>query len=196
MEGVITCAVAIFAYSFLIKFPDEEREKPSWRFLEADETEFLINRLNADRNDAEPEKFTWKRFLQPATEWYIYGFPFILLYMNPKIPPSHKLTSSSVSSLRSLTPSPSPYPSSSATTSGSLSLCLKCSVLHLISPPVSSCTSPPGIPTARRHVVPFSASSAWCPSLAYQSWVSSRTLGCSTSGSLSPLPAQILLFRA
>lgn len=73
--------MAIFAYSFLIKFPDEEREKPSWGFLKPDETEFLIARLNADRNDAEPEPFSWARFLKPATEWYIYGFPFILLYV-------------------------------------------------------------------------------------------------------------------
>jgi hypothetical protein len=81
MEGVITCAVAIFSYAFLIKFPDEEKAKPSWGFLNPEETDFLIARLNAERGDVEPEKFTWKRFLQPATEWYIYGFPFILLYV-------------------------------------------------------------------------------------------------------------------
>jgi hypothetical protein len=79
MEGVLTCAVAIFAYAFLIKFPDEEKTKPSWRFLSPEQTDFLIARLNAERGDVEPEKFTWKRFLQPATEWYIYGFPIILL---------------------------------------------------------------------------------------------------------------------
>lgn len=32
MEGVLICAVAIFAYSFLVKFPDEEKVKPSWGF--------------------------------------------------------------------------------------------------------------------------------------------------------------------
>jgi hypothetical protein len=78
MEGVITCAVAIFAISFIVKFPDEERTKSSWGFLKATEIDFVIARLNADRGDAEPEAFTWKRFLQPATEWYIYGFPIIL----------------------------------------------------------------------------------------------------------------------
>ena len=79
MEGVITCAVAIFAISFIVKFPDEERTKSSWGFLKPHQIDFVIARLNADRGDAEPEKFTWKRFLQPATEWYIYGFPIILL---------------------------------------------------------------------------------------------------------------------
>jgi len=78
MEGVITCAVAIFAISFIVKFPDEERTKSSWGFLKPVEIDFVIARLNADRGDAEPETFTWKRFLQPTTEWYIYGFPIIL----------------------------------------------------------------------------------------------------------------------
>ena len=67
MEGVITCAVAIFAAAFIIKFPDEERGKPSWGFLKSQELEFVIDRLNADRGDVEPEKFSWKKFLEPAT---------------------------------------------------------------------------------------------------------------------------------
>ncbi|KAF2464913.1 major facilitator superfamily protein [Lindgomyces ingoldianus] len=78
MEGIITCGVAIFALSFIVKFPDEERKKPSWGFLNPDELNLVIDRLNADRGDVEPEKFSWKKFLEPATEWYIYGFPFIL----------------------------------------------------------------------------------------------------------------------
>ncbi|KAF2017231.1 MFS general substrate transporter [Aaosphaeria arxii CBS 175.79] len=81
MEGVITCAVAIFAISFIIKFPDEEKAKPSWGFLKPNELDHVIERLNADRGDVEPEAFTWKKFLEPATEWYIYGFPMILLFV-------------------------------------------------------------------------------------------------------------------
>jgi hypothetical protein len=79
MEGVITCAVAIFSAIFLVKFPDEEKNKPSFRFLSTDQLKSLIDRLNAERGDADAEAFTWKRFLQPATEWYIYTFPILLL---------------------------------------------------------------------------------------------------------------------
>lgn len=67
MEGVITVAVALFAMFFVVRFPDEERNKPSWRFLSRDNLEFVIARLNADRGDVEPDSFTWRRFLQPAT---------------------------------------------------------------------------------------------------------------------------------
>ncbi|OAL50219.1 major facilitator superfamily protein [Pyrenochaeta sp. DS3sAY3a] len=81
IEGVITCGVAIFAITFIIKFPDEERTKPSWGFLKPEELDFVIDRLNADRGDAEPEKFSWKKFLEPAKDWYIYAFAFILLFV-------------------------------------------------------------------------------------------------------------------
>jgi hypothetical protein len=30
MEGVITISVAIFAFSFIVKFPDQEKIQPSW----------------------------------------------------------------------------------------------------------------------------------------------------------------------
>ncbi|KAK8104429.1 uncharacterized protein PG998_011462 [Apiospora kogelbergensis] len=78
IEGVMTCAIAIFSVFFLVRFPDQEKEKRSWRFLSEEQLTFLIGRLQEDRGDAESEAFTWKRFLQPATEWYIYVFPLIL----------------------------------------------------------------------------------------------------------------------
>lgn len=79
LEGVITCAVATFAITFIVKFPDQERSKPSWSFLKPHDLELVIDRLNADRGDVEPEKFSWKKFTEPANEWFIYGFAFILL---------------------------------------------------------------------------------------------------------------------
>jgi hypothetical protein len=95
MEGVITCGVAIFAVSFIVKFPDQEKAKPSWGFLKPQEIDLVIDRLNADRGDVAPEKFSWPKFLvspslihthkrelthshqEPAKDWYIYAFAFI-----------------------------------------------------------------------------------------------------------------------
>ena len=56
MEGVITIGVALFAITFIVKFPDEEKAKPSWGFLKPHELDVVIDRLNADRNDATAEK--------------------------------------------------------------------------------------------------------------------------------------------
>jgi MFS family permease len=81
MEGVITVGVALFAITFIVKFPDEERAKPSWGFLKPDELDVVIDRLNADRNDAGAEKFSWNKFLEPAKDWYIYAFALILLFV-------------------------------------------------------------------------------------------------------------------
>ncbi|KAF2829826.1 MFS general substrate transporter [Ophiobolus disseminans] len=81
MEGVITVAVALFAVTFIVKFPDEEKTKPSWGFLKPHELDIVIDRLNADRGDAAAEKFSWKKFLEPAKDWYIYAFALILLFV-------------------------------------------------------------------------------------------------------------------
>jgi hypothetical protein len=81
MEGVITVGVALFAVTFIVKFPDEEKTKPSWGFLKPHELDIVIDRLNADRGDAAAEKFSWKKFLEPAKDWYIYAFALILLFV-------------------------------------------------------------------------------------------------------------------
>ena len=79
MEGVITIAVSIFGASMIINFPDEELKKPSVKFLTSEQLNFITARLHADRADVELEPFTLKRFLEPATEWYIFIFPFLLM---------------------------------------------------------------------------------------------------------------------
>jgi hypothetical protein len=81
MEGVITVGVALFAVTFIVKFPDEEKTNPSWGFLKPHELDVVIDRLNADRGDASAEKFSWKKFLEPAKDWYIYAFALILLFV-------------------------------------------------------------------------------------------------------------------
>lgn len=79
MEGLITVAVATFATTVLIRFPDEELKKPSLRFLKSDQLKFVTERLYADRADVDAEPFSLKKFLEPATEWFIYGFPLLLM---------------------------------------------------------------------------------------------------------------------
>jgi hypothetical protein len=79
MEGVLSIAAAIFGFLFIVKFPDEELVKPSKFFLSKDQLNTVTARIDADRADVVLEPFTWKRFLSPATEWFIYGFPTILM---------------------------------------------------------------------------------------------------------------------
>ncbi|KAL8726157.1 MAG: hypothetical protein Q9166_006874 [cf. Caloplaca sp. 2 TL-2023] len=66
MEGTITCVTSFFACFFLVDFP--EKADQSWRFLNKDERDFIVRRINKDRDDAIPEKFTMARFLKPGLD--------------------------------------------------------------------------------------------------------------------------------
>ena len=79
MEGVLTCAVAIFAYTFIVRFPDQEMEKPSFWFLKRAECKYVVDSLDKDRGDVEPEPFSLARFVKPALDIEIWGFAFIFL---------------------------------------------------------------------------------------------------------------------
>ena len=77
IEGVITCALALIGYAFIVRFPDQERDKPSFKFLTPDECRFVIDRLNTDRADVAVEPFNIKKFLRPALDFEIWGFALI-----------------------------------------------------------------------------------------------------------------------
>lgn len=64
----------------MVKFPDQERKSPSFRFLKGEELEFVISRIQRDRGDVEPEAFTWSKFLKPALDLEIWGFALMQLY--------------------------------------------------------------------------------------------------------------------
>ncbi|KAL8960469.1 MAG: hypothetical protein Q9183_005460, partial [Haloplaca sp. 2 TL-2023] len=75
MEGAITCAASFLAYLFLVDFP--EKADRSWSFLDKDERDFIIRRINKDREDATVEPFTFARFLRPARNIEIWVFALI-----------------------------------------------------------------------------------------------------------------------
>ncbi|KAI1917917.1 hypothetical protein LOZ61_000031 [Ophidiomyces ophidiicola] len=75
MEGVISIAVAIICYIFIVDFPDKADK--AWGFLSANERAFIIRRINKDRGDADAEAFSLKKFLTPALDLKIWGFALI-----------------------------------------------------------------------------------------------------------------------
>ncbi|KAL8830198.1 MAG: hypothetical protein Q9170_005844 [Blastenia crenularia] len=56
IEGVVTCAASFLAYFALVDFP--EKADRSWKFLNKDERDFIVRRINKDRDDAIPEPFS------------------------------------------------------------------------------------------------------------------------------------------
>ncbi|KAL9010585.1 MAG: hypothetical protein Q9173_004496 [Seirophora scorigena] len=77
MEGVFTCGASFLAYFFLVDFPDKADQ--SWKFLNRDERDFIVRRINKDRDDAIPEPFTIKRFLRPALDIKLWILALISL---------------------------------------------------------------------------------------------------------------------
>ncbi|KAJ5774691.1 hypothetical protein N7457_009587 [Penicillium paradoxum] len=77
IEGVITGIIGILCFFFFVDFPD--RAHKSWHFLNERECAFIIRRINKDRNDADMEAFSLKKFLKPALDIKNWGFAMIFL---------------------------------------------------------------------------------------------------------------------
>ncbi|KAF3010319.1 hypothetical protein E8E14_006752 [Neopestalotiopsis sp. 37M] len=72
MEGIITCLIGIASFIFTVDFPEQAHK--AWAFLTERESAFIIRRLNRDRQDAEPERFSMRKFVKPASDWKIWVF--------------------------------------------------------------------------------------------------------------------------
>lgn len=69
----------MLCFVFLVDFPD--RAARSWRFLNQRECDFIVRRINQDRNDGHLEAFSLKKFLKPSLDLKIWGFALIFLYV-------------------------------------------------------------------------------------------------------------------
>lgn len=75
IEGIISCLGALTSFVLLVGFPEEAHK--SWRFLTLDERDFIIRRVNRDRQDAQTEPFSMRAFLTPALDFKIWVFAFM-----------------------------------------------------------------------------------------------------------------------
>ncbi|OJD14720.1 hypothetical protein AJ78_04975 [Emergomyces pasteurianus Ep9510] len=72
MEAILTFIVGIICAIFVVDFP--EKAHKTWGFLKGPETEFILRRLNRDRDDAEGEPFNIWKFLKPGLDIKIWCF--------------------------------------------------------------------------------------------------------------------------
>lgn len=73
IEGCITCAICGVGFFLIIDFPDKADG-----FLKPDEKVFIIDRLNADRGDAEQDKITGRKILYHLKDWKLYCWAFLI----------------------------------------------------------------------------------------------------------------------
>ena len=77
MEGLITIIVGILGFIFMVDFPENAHK--AWGFLTEKETAFIVRRINRDRDDGEPEKFAWRKYLKPAKDLKVWAFAMLFL---------------------------------------------------------------------------------------------------------------------
>jgi MFS family permease len=75
IEGIISCLGALLSFIFLVGFPEDSHT--AWRFLNKQERDFIIRRVNRDRQDAETEPFSLAAFFRPASDFKIWVFAFM-----------------------------------------------------------------------------------------------------------------------
>jgi Major Facilitator Superfamily len=71
----LTVFIALIGYIGLVGFPDQW--SPKWRFLNEREVKFIIDRVDADRGDAQTEPFNLGKYLRAGLDWKIWAFAMI-----------------------------------------------------------------------------------------------------------------------
>ncbi|GAA5988721.1 hypothetical protein JCM5350_001992 [Sporobolomyces pararoseus] len=71
--GIVTIALGLLACFLIVDFPDRAT------FLKPEQRDFVIARVNADRGDAEADKFTFGKGLRHACDLKLWAFGLIFL---------------------------------------------------------------------------------------------------------------------
>ncbi|CAK4032134.1 MFS general substrate transporter [Lecanosticta acicola] len=85
LEGIITVALGLLGYVFIIDFPDKSTNpglllrKP---FLTIDEASIVLERIDKDRGDAVVDKLTPKKVLSYLRDWKIWEYAWLYLLNN------------------------------------------------------------------------------------------------------------------
>ncbi|KAH6704871.1 major facilitator superfamily domain-containing protein [Verticillium dahliae] len=75
MEGLITVVVATICYFTIVDFPDRAHNKS--KFLTKEECEIVMDKINADRSDADEEAWDFRKLIASGKDPLIYGYALI-----------------------------------------------------------------------------------------------------------------------
>ncbi|KAF4978624.1 hypothetical protein FZEAL_5027 [Fusarium zealandicum] len=74
IEGAFTVAICLFGRLIIIDFPTK-----AGKFLKPDEKEFVLNRINADRGDAEEDEVNAAKIFKHLKDWKLYVWAFNMM---------------------------------------------------------------------------------------------------------------------
>jgi hypothetical protein len=80
MEGLMTCALALGSYFLIVDFPEQAATAGfQLKFLNEEEADFIVARIEKDRHDAIPEPFMVGKYLKNALDLKVWGFAVIFM---------------------------------------------------------------------------------------------------------------------
>ncbi|KAG9255104.1 major facilitator superfamily domain-containing protein [Emericellopsis atlantica] len=79
IEGAITIGFAFLGYAFTLPFPDQLLASGKKSTFSQDDLQTILDRVERDRGDAEPDALTFRKVLHHAARWelWVYGFMFL-----------------------------------------------------------------------------------------------------------------------
>lgn len=80
IQGLISCVIGILTYWWMIDFP--ERAHRSFCFLTDKEAKIASLRIQRDREDVVPQKFSWRKILDCFADPKLYGFSAMFFLLN------------------------------------------------------------------------------------------------------------------
>ncbi|KAL6150576.1 hypothetical protein ACJQWK_00448 [Exserohilum turcicum] len=82
LQGIITVAIGLVGWYYIVDFP-ELAAKPSKiqkKFLEQDEVDFVVARIQQDRHDVVAEEFNLRKYLAGSLDLKVWGFALIYMF--------------------------------------------------------------------------------------------------------------------
>jgi sugar phosphate permease len=80
MEGLITCALAFASYFLIVDFPEQAAHAGfQLKFLNEEESDFIVARIEKDRHDAIPEQFKVGTYLKNALDLKVWAFAALFM---------------------------------------------------------------------------------------------------------------------
>ncbi len=74
IEGVITCVIGVILFVFVVDFPDRCKTDMAIPFLKPHEVDYVCARLNQDRDDVKPTKFSLKTYLANTADPLVWAY--------------------------------------------------------------------------------------------------------------------------
>lgn len=78
IEGAATIGLALLGYFMVLGFPDQILASGHHKGFTQFELEIILNRVERDRGDADPDNLTWPKFFTHFCNWelWVYGVMF------------------------------------------------------------------------------------------------------------------------